>query len=170
MPLPGLKVLSISKGFSLIEILIVISIIAMVSGIGISVSGAVQKSTRDAQREADLRIIQGALQQYYADQNKFPNALAELGTGNPLTNCSGRATPCTPSKTYLSVTPKDPTGTSYYYLPLANVNTAVTAMPCSVSGATETGTCHHYYVCAKKENLAAGTLCNSTYNFQVTPL
>lgn len=158
-------------GFSLIEIMIVISIIAIVSGIGLSLVSALQKTTRDAQREADLRVLQSALQQYYADQNFYPNDMTSvLSSGGSLTSCTGKysSPACTnPTKTYLSVVPKDPAGTPYVFQSLKNVTSAVN---CDMTGgATTSNVCHFYNLCAKKENLAAGTYCG-TYNFRVTPL
>lgn len=155
-----------SKGFSLIEIMIVISIIGILSGIGLGVTGAIQKNTRDAQRESDIRVLQSALQQYYADNNKYPSNLSsELTNGGALTNCSGKASPCTVSKTYLSKTPKDPSGTSYFYRPVLNISSGTV---CDISSITP---CHFYFLCSKMENPQAGSTCyDINYNFQATPL
>lgn len=155
-----------SKGFSLIEIMIVISIIGILSGIGLGVTGAIQKNTRDAQRESDIRILQSALQQYYADNNKYPNALiSEFANGSALTNCSGKAPPCTVTKTYLSKTPMDPDGTPYFYRPVINISSGTI---CDTSSITP---CHFYFLCSKMENPGSGSTCvDENYNFQATPL
>lgn len=157
------------KGFSLVEILIVISIIAILSGMILSFSGVLQKKTRDTQRESQLRVLQSALQQYYADQNKYPNSLnAELSSGSPFTNCSGRVG-CTVTKTYLSQTPRDPSGASYYFRPVLGINSPENG--CSIVSGIEIGTCHYYFLCSKMENASVGGFCyDSNYNFQLTPL
>jgi prepilin-type N-terminal cleavage/methylation domain-containing protein len=55
------------KGFTLVELLIVISILAVLTTIGIiSFSGA-QRQARDAQRKNDLRVVQVALGEYFQD-------------------------------------------------------------------------------------------------------
>ncbi len=155
------------KAFSLIEVLITISIIAVVATVILGSLSSVQRTGRDAQRQADLNSIKSALAQYYADVNRYPNELTELGSGNALTNCSGRSLPCTVSRTYLSRVPKDPTGTAYYYRPF----TDVIANACGMSGGAEVGICHKYVLCANLENPPSGSSCFSGgYNFTMTPL
>lgn len=159
------------KGFSLVEIMVVITIIALLSIVSIGTLTTIQKNNRDAKRQADLRLIQGALQQYYADVNKYPNDLnSQLAAGGELNNCSGRATPCTTTKVYLTKFPKDPNGVAYYFRPV--VSSTRLGDSCAVTGPTETGTCHFYVLCANLENSGtAGSCYNSiTNNFQVTPL
>jgi len=160
------------RAFSLIEVLITISVIAVVA-VAITTSlSAVQTSSRDTQRQADLNAIKSALQQYYADVNKYPNSLVtHLANGSPLTNCSGRATPCTVTKTYLNKLPKDPNGAAYYYRSYVDD----IANSCGFSGGgengSEVGVCHKYVLCAKMENPPAdGTCFDAGYNFTITPL
>lgn len=96
----------ISKGFSLIELLVAISIIAILSALGLSVYQAVYKSARDAQRKSDLKMIQSALEQYRSDQMSYPD---QITPDSPIV---------VGSKTYLSKVPKDPKpGQSYSYEP-----------------------------------------------------
>jgi prepilin-type N-terminal cleavage/methylation domain-containing protein len=171
MDLPRINLLTLDylkhKGFSLVEILIVIAIIGILSGLALSFTGALQKNTRDAQRSSDLSVIQSALQQYYADQNKYPDDLtSELTGGSALTDCSGKVTPCTPTKTYLSKTPKDPSGSVYYFRPVENIRTPLSN--CSVGGGV---VCHYYFLCAKMESPPSGSTCvDINFSFQLTPL
>lgn len=157
------------RGFSLVEMLVVIAIIGILSGLALSFTGALQKNTRDAQRSSDLSVIKSALQQYYADQGKYPNTLDfELANGSALTNCSGRVSPCTETKTYLSRMPKDPSGTAYYYEPVYGIGTLTN---CDLAGSVENGTCHYYFLCAVLENPPETSVCkNNNFNFQLTPL
>jgi len=60
------------SGFTLIELLIVITIIAIFSGAGVASYTGSQKAARDAKRKGDLRTLQLALQQYYADNLSYP--------------------------------------------------------------------------------------------------
>src|SRR5688500_17088558 len=62
-----------SRGFTLMEILIAISIIAILSTIGFSVYTQGQKLARDTRRKADLRNIQNALNLYHQDNKRYPN-------------------------------------------------------------------------------------------------
>jgi len=89
------------KGFTLLELLVVIGIIALLVGIATVSYSAAQVRTRDARRKADLNAMKDALEQYYsATSFVYP-------TGD-----------CTVAKTYLkSDWPVDPgtytyTGTS----------------------------------------------------------
>lgn len=61
-----------SKGFTLIELMIVIAIIGVLTSIGIvSFSGARAKAN-DTKRRAELKQIQTALEAYYNDNGKYP--------------------------------------------------------------------------------------------------
>ena len=54
------------KGFTLIEMLIVITIIALLSGLILRGLGGALPKTRDTKRIGDLKNIQGSLELYYA--------------------------------------------------------------------------------------------------------
>ncbi len=55
------------SAFSLIELLVVISIIAVLTTLGLAMYSEVQKRTRDAQRKADITAIAKALEVHYQD-------------------------------------------------------------------------------------------------------
>lgn len=54
------------KGFSLLEILVVIGIISVLLAIAVSSYTTVQKKSRDSKRAGDIKSIQQALEQYYS--------------------------------------------------------------------------------------------------------
>lgn len=60
------------NGFTLFELLVVISIIAVLSAIGMTVFGNVQASARDAKRKQDLQAIATALELYYQKNSRYP--------------------------------------------------------------------------------------------------
>jgi len=59
------KSLNNPSGFTLVELLVVISIIAILSVIGITVFTGVQKNARDAKRKADIEAISKSLEAHY---------------------------------------------------------------------------------------------------------
>ena len=93
-----------NSGFTLIELLVTISIIAILTAIGILTYAAVLKQGRDSKRQADLKAIQSALEQYRADSIGYPESIT---FGSTLVNNG---------KTYLNQVPNDPlSGQSYCY-------------------------------------------------------
>jgi len=55
------------SGFTLVELLVVVAIIAVLSVIGITIFTGVQKNARDARRRADIGSISKALEAHYND-------------------------------------------------------------------------------------------------------
>lgn len=66
------------QGFSLIELLVIISIISLLSTIVISSLGIQKQKARDAVRKSDLRQIHNVLELYYVTIGAYPNTLADL--------------------------------------------------------------------------------------------
>lgn len=60
------------KSFTLIELIVVIGIIAILSGLGASAYNGFQQSARDTRRKNDLKTITSALNAYYANNGRFP--------------------------------------------------------------------------------------------------
>lgn len=64
------------KGFTLVEVLVVIGIITILSALVITALDPPQlrRAARDTNRKKDLAVITAALEQYYADNNSYPDA------------------------------------------------------------------------------------------------
>ncbi len=102
-----------SKAFTLIELLIVVSIIGILMAIGLINYRIFIDKAEDAQRVSDLRFIQSALEQYRADQHYYPPSSDLVKSGSSLNSPDE-------GKTYLGKIPKDPrfSGDSgYLYTP-----------------------------------------------------
>lgn len=92
------------RGFSLIELMVAMSIIAILATIGITSYVNAQKRARDGRRKADLEQIRSALEMYRVDNNTYP-------TGGWLrvdTDADNTLTTELVDNGYLSALPLDP--------------------------------------------------------------
>lgn len=71
-----------SRGFSLLELLVVISIIGILVSIGTASFTAAQRTSRDSRRRADVKAMQSAFEQYKADTGAYA-ACATMAAYNP---------------------------------------------------------------------------------------
>lgn len=60
------------RGFTIVELLIVIVVIAILAAITIVAYNGIQKRARDAERAQDISSIQKVLEVYYVDKGYFP--------------------------------------------------------------------------------------------------
>ncbi len=60
------------QGFTLVELMVVVTIIAILTGIGLYFFAGAQQKTRDAKRKEDLNSIAHALEIYYQRNKEYP--------------------------------------------------------------------------------------------------
>lgn len=70
-----------TRGFTLIELVVVISILAILSGVLVPRVTNHLKSARDARRLADIKAVRAAIEQYYQDKGSYPAANANSSYG-----------------------------------------------------------------------------------------
>lgn len=96
-----------TRGFTLIEMMVVVLIIALLAGAVIVNVDVARKKSRDSKRIADIGLIATALQSYYADNHAYPVTVTPLSdTGWKYDKVANWVPGLVP--TYLSVLPKDP--------------------------------------------------------------
>lgn len=66
------KTVNNPQGFTLIELMVVISIIAVLSVVGVTLFNTAQKNARDARRKADIEAISKALEANYTSGSATP--------------------------------------------------------------------------------------------------
>lgn len=100
-----MKHLRNKKGFTLIELMIVVVLIGVLSGVVISVinAGGFRSKAKDSQRIADLEKIRSALELYFSDNRVYPNFGWLEVTGSDAMSSALQTT-------YLNKVPSDPNG------------------------------------------------------------
>lgn len=103
---------AISKrfGFTLVELLVVVSIIGVLVALSLVALSAARASGRDTKRKTDLEQVRSGLELYYSDCGKYPSVLGSSLSGD------GSSSTCQAGNTYISKTPSDPSvGRTYSY-------------------------------------------------------
>jgi general secretion pathway protein G len=140
----------IIRGFTMVELLIVIVIIGILSTISLFALAGTRESSRDARRKSDLESIRSALELYKADCGEYIPTLEFPAPGNQLT---GATCPTPNSNIYMQSVPGDPlgspVGTYYYNRPNANtyslcarLEVAPTTPGCTTADCGTAGLCN----------------------------
>jgi len=66
------------KGFTLIELLVVMAIVVLLAGVGMTLYGTSVTRAKEAALSEDLFQMRKAIDEYYADKQKYPSSLDAL--------------------------------------------------------------------------------------------
>ena len=112
------------KGFTLLELLVVIGIIGLLASILVVNLTGTRRRARDTKRVADIRSMQTAVEDYYGKNGKYPGVISDLVSGgqisswplDPLalsgTSCTGNSDSC---YWYAHFTPSGALGPQSYH-------------------------------------------------------
>ncbi len=95
-------------GFTLIEILVVATILGVLAAVAVSSYASINKRSRDSKRKSDTEQIRSALEMYRSDNGYYPPVdTSGFGSASDLTAYL--------VSSYMPVVPSDPTTTQAYY-------------------------------------------------------
>lgn len=117
------KMMTNQKGFTLVELMVVIAIIGVLAAVAIPKFSSVTNSALDAKLKSDLSSMDGAIMQYYVATGGYPttaNASADLVT------------------TYISVWPTDSQKKNLVYTYTAATTTAAASYNLAGNDSTNT--------------------------------
>ncbi|HSX42689.1 MAG TPA: prepilin-type N-terminal cleavage/methylation domain-containing protein [Candidatus Saccharimonadales bacterium] len=143
-----------SKGFTIVELLIVIVVIGILATLVIVTFTGIQQKARDSKRKTDISAIQASLESYYSSNNTYPT-VADLNSStwlaanmkgfdtNALKDPKGNASTVVGGQT--------PSGTQYAYVVTDTLGTLASPTTCSdTAGATNP--CTNFGIYAKLES------------------
>lgn len=112
------------KGFSLIELMVATTILAILSVMGIVSYSTVNKRARDAKRKSDLEQVRSALEFYRSTNGFYPTGSDKSFVTLTTLDAGDGSGPLVP--TYLPSIPMDPkssaeTPITYFYAPIGTV-------------------------------------------------
>lgn len=99
------------RGFTIVELIVTITVIAILAAIVTISYNGVQQSTRDSQRKNDVTQIKIALEKYFAANSRYPGPSGCAAN----TACNATTYLASPLSPYLQNFPTDPSGSAYEY-------------------------------------------------------
>ncbi|WKZ25732.1 MAG: prepilin-type N-terminal cleavage/methylation domain-containing protein [bacterium] len=101
------------KGFTLVELLVVVSLIGVLATLVIANMNSARERARDTQRKSDFRNIQTALRLYYNDNGGYPTSSTDNIVGCDG-NCVWGESWVNDDVTYMNILPDDPLSNQIY--------------------------------------------------------
>lgn len=139
----------IQKGFTPIELLVVVSLIGVLATLVIANMNSARERARDAQRKSDLRNIQTALRLYYNDNGSYPlKAVVDSFWGSEWSD---------DGVTYMNLLPNDPLAPAQVYTYTYTDSETYTLFACLENKSDDKGTA------------VATTTCASGFKYEVKP-
>lgn len=109
------------RGFTLIELMVTITIMIVLSMMGVLAFQAAQLKARNTRRISDIQSVQKAQEQYFTGNNAYVELNTSASSGDTTCNATGIGTS-------LEVLPVDP---SYNYVCQGDINTTTNYCMCA---------------------------------------
>lgn len=119
---------NIKRGFTLLEMLVVIGIIAILVSLGFASYSTVQKKARDAKRQGDLKVAQQTLEQCYS-VNSFQYPIISGSPGTITATCPA-------PNTSITFTLTDPIDSGTYRYTVTSSTTSDYTITADIESAT----------------------------------
>ena len=128
-----------TRGFTVIELIVVITVIAILAGVVISVNFNLQAQARDTERAADNGVIVRSLERYYQTQAVAvgptypPTTTGSNGIALIVNDIESVSAPAQTGNSVVIATsnsPQTPTASQYIYQPLQASGALCTTSPC----------------------------------------
>lgn len=114
-----------TKGFTFIEMLVVVTLIGVLSMIGVANFKVANQKARDGRRQGDLQQIRAALELYRTDVNSYPDT--DIITADEIVSPTGTI--------YMEDIPDDPLADyDYYYSSAGPTYTLCAALELDTTG------------------------------------
>lgn len=138
------------KGFSLIELMVGISIIGILMALTLTGISSSRAAARDAKRKADLELIRSGLEIYKSDCDNYPVATYTTNWPSQIIG-DGSPASCAVANVYIAAVPIDPVNTRYYRYSSNGTTYGICAFLEQGSGSVS---------CGGSSTCGTGTTCN----------
>lgn len=79
----------VQKGFTLVELLVVVGIIGVLASVSMVSVNSIRGKARDSKRLSDIKQVQNALDAFYSSGGKYPSgAVADVGSAGSTALCA----------------------------------------------------------------------------------
>ena len=107
--------LSRRRAFTMVELVVVLAVLAILSGVLVPRVNHHMKAGRDAQRLADLKTVRNAIEQFHQDKGRYPEAHRNNDYGNWDVSHDGNFIPELLEEGYLDGSNLDPVNDATFH-------------------------------------------------------